>query len=111
MSVCVLGFLCVHSHFVSLHPQILNFPDSYVSLNRHDHDSKKWSGRRSRAARRGGLLGWLEWNGFAMVTPGEGQGKEAFGRAGASSGLYSQRLLIKRHYEALRATGQDLQPL
>lgn len=93
----------MHSHFASPHPQILNFPGPYFSLNRHDRNSGKWSGLHLRAARRGGLLGWLEWNGFAMVTAGEGQGKEAFWRAGESSGLYSVRLLIKRHYEALSA--------
>lgn len=101
MSVCVLSFLCVCSHFVSLHPQILNFPGSHFNLNRHNNNSGKWKEARSRAARRGGLLGWLEWNGFAMVTAGKGPGKEAFGQAGESRGLYSERLLIKRHYEAL----------
>ncbi len=36
-----------------------------------------------------------------MVTAGKGPGKGAFGQAGESRGLYSERLLIKRHYEAL----------
>lgn len=90
---------CVCSYIlVSLHTQILNFPVSYNSLNRHDHDSEKCSGVRSRVARRGWLLGWLEWNGFAMVTAGKGQGKEAFWQA-----VLSEHLLIKRPCEALSA--------
>ena len=42
-SVCVShsAFLCVHSHLVSLHPQILKCPASYFSLNVHDHNSRK----------------------------------------------------------------------
>lgn len=84
-----------------MHTQILDFPGSYFSLNGHYHDSRKWSGLRSRAVRRGGLLGWLEWNGFAMVTAGKGQGKEAFWRAVAS-----EHILIKRPCEALSATAR-----
>lgn len=55
--------------------QVLDNPGSYFSCNRHDHDSRKWSRLRYRAARRGRLLGWPEWNGFAMVTAGKGQGE------------------------------------
>lgn len=87
MSVCVSCFLCVHSHFVSPHPQILNFPGSYFSLNGHDSNSRKWSELRSTAVRRGGLLGWLEWNGFAMVTAGKGQGKEVVFFGGGSAAI------------------------
>lgn len=61
--------------------------------------SESWS----RAAVRGGLLGWLERNGFAMETAGKGKEKEASGRAGEISTLYSERVLIKRHYEELNA--------
>lgn len=55
--------------------QILAYQGSYFSRDRHDHDSRKWSRLRYRAARRGRLLGWPEWNGFAMVTAGKGQGE------------------------------------
>lgn len=44
-----------------------------------------------------GLLGSLEWNGLAMVTVGEGQGRGALGRAAEkAAGLFSEHFLIKR---------------
>lgn len=45
----------------------------------------------------GGLLGWLEWNGFAMVTAGKRKRKEVFWRAATPEHL------IRRPCEALGA--------
>lgn len=101
---CSLLFVCAQTLCIPT-SQILNFPGSYFSLNRHVHNSRKWSGPGLRAARRGGLLGWLKWNGFAMVTAGKGQEKEAFGQAAVS-----EQLLIKRHCEALGTKARIYSP-
>lgn len=102
MSVCdclhtytILSLLCVHRKLYPCIPKYWTFRVLILALTDTIIILGKWSGLRSRAARRGGLLGWLEWNGFAMVTAGKGQGKEAFWRVVAS-----EHLLIKRPCEA-----------